>query len=339
MTAEEKYRLAMKHIYGDGVEEDNALALRLLTEAYEQEHVEAAYNLGICYHYGYGTAADLVRARELYRFSAERGYGKGQNLMTLFCLEGLGAPQNLPEARAWLEKSRASREAEVLAYADDMEKKLGAEQVRLTEAFLRKTMEDSAYLRDKPAEKAYRVEHSYRVANIGRRIAMAEGFDPQEMTIACLLHDLAYCQPMETREARREHGRASAHLARPFLATLGLPEDRVEDICFGIAIHVDDRADFDGVRTAFTETVSDADNIDRFDAYRIYEGLDYAGFRDMPLAEKREHVAATLANLARLQGLKLATDTANTLWQERLAFYRSFYEKLQLQLDGSDGIL
>lgn len=339
MTAEEKYRLAMRYIYGDGVEEDNAIALRLLTEAYEQGHVEAAYNLGICYHDGYGTAADLVRARELYRFSAERGCGKGQNLMTLFCLEGLGAPQNLLQARCWLEKSLTSGEPEVLDYAADMAKKLAAERVRLTEAFLRKTMEDSAYLRDKPAERDYRVEHSYRVANIGRRIALAEGFDPQEMTIACLLHDIAYCQPMETREERREHGRASARLARPFLATLGLPEDRVEDICFGIAIHVDDHADFEGVRTAFAETVSDADNIDRFDAYRIYEGLDYAGFRELPLAEKRGHVASTLENLTRLQGLRLATQTANALWQERLAFYRAFHEKLQLQLDGSDGIL
>ncbi len=339
MTPEEKFRLAMKHIYGDGVEENNAVALQLLTEAYEQGHVEAAYNLGICYHYGYGAEADLPRARDLYRFAADRGYGKGQNLMTLFCLEGLGAPQNLPEAQMWLEKSRTSREAEVLAYADDMEQKLRAERIRQTEEFLRSAMEDSVYFRDKPEEKAYRVEHSFRVANIGRRIARAEGFDPDEMTIACLLHDVAYAHPMETREERREHGRASARIVRPFLVTLGLTEERVQDICFGIAIHVDNRADFEGEHTAFAETVSDADNIDRFDAYRIFEGLEYAGFRTMTLVEKRELVEATLEKLPRLKSLKLATDTANALWQERLDFYGAFYEKLQHQLACSDKIL
>jgi hypothetical protein len=30
--------------------------------------------------------------------------------------------------------------------------------------------------------------------------------------------------------------------ARPFLETLGLAEERINDICYGIAIHVDDKA-------------------------------------------------------------------------------------------------
>ena len=44
------YELAMKHIYGDGVPEDNELAVKLLTQAHDMGHVEATYNLGICYH-------------------------------------------------------------------------------------------------------------------------------------------------------------------------------------------------------------------------------------------------------------------------------------------------
>ena len=36
----------------------------------------------------------------------------------------------------------------------------------------------------------------------------------------------------------------------------------------GIAIHVDDEADFEGERTALALTIGDCDNIDRFDTYR-----------------------------------------------------------------------
>ena len=42
--------------------------------------------------------------------------------------------------------------------------------------------------------------------------------------------------------------------------------------------------------------------------------------------------------MQRLKQLKLATPTANRLWQQRLSDYAAFYEKLQAQLDNSSGI-
>ena len=65
MDAQALYELAMKHIYGDGVQEDNELAVKLLTQAHGMGHVEATYNLGICYHYGHGTGVDLAKAFDL----------------------------------------------------------------------------------------------------------------------------------------------------------------------------------------------------------------------------------------------------------------------------------
>ena len=47
MDAQSLYELAMKHIYGDGVPEDNDLAAKLLNKAHDMGHVEATYNLGI----------------------------------------------------------------------------------------------------------------------------------------------------------------------------------------------------------------------------------------------------------------------------------------------------
>lgn len=213
------------------------------------------------------------------------------------------------------------------------------EWIEKTEAFLKETFAASGYLQEHSAERDYRLEHSYRVANIAKAIAEAEGFDVTHAVIAGLLHDIAYCEEMVTREDRMNHGRRSAAIARPFLESLGLSGDDVNEICYGIAIHVDDEADFVWERTPFCETVGDADNIDRFDAYRIYETLEYLGFSEMNLEEKREKVASTIDRLTQYKQMKLGTVTAKNLWLQRLDYYIGFYEKLKAQLDSSNAIL
>ena len=212
------------------------------------------------------------------------------------------------------------------------------EQIRRTEEFLKRKLDEGPYLRAHPEAKAYRLEHSYRVANIGRQIARREGFDETEMVIACLLHDIAYSEPFG-ENGWMEHGRRSAQIARPFLRALGMPEDRLEDICYGIAIHVDDKADFPGERTPFALSVGDADNIDRYDAYRIHEILCKDGFLEMDFEEKTAYGAQRLDRLHRCMDLPTGTKAAQEMWQERLAFYIAFFEKLAQQLACSKSIL
>ena len=211
--------------------------------------------------------------------------------------------------------------------------------IKKTEAFLKETFAASTYLQANPTERDYRLEHSYRVANIAKAIAEAEGFDVTNAVIAGLLHDIAYCEEMVTREDRMNHGRRSAAIARPFLESLGLCANVVNEICYGIAIHVDDEADFEWERTHFCETVGDADNIDRFDAYRIYETLEYLSFSKMNLDDKREKVGSTIEELNRFKEMKLGTATAKDLWIQRLDYYIGFYEKLKAQLDNSTAVL
>lgn len=211
--------------------------------------------------------------------------------------------------------------------------------IRKTESFLKESFATSTYLQNHPTEMAYRLEHSYRVANIAKIIAQAEGLDVTNAVIAGLLHDIAYCEEMKDSTDWKNHGRRSAAIARPFLDTLGLSGDSVNDICYGVAIHVDDKADFDWNRTAFSETVGDADNIDRFDAYRIYETLLGQKFNEMPLPEKKAFVESMLEKLGRYKELKLATATANEMWLQRLSDYVSFYSKLKSQIDNSSDII
>lgn len=110
--AELLYRLAMLHIYGDGVTEDNELAVHLLTRAARGNHTEAIYNLGICYHYGYGVAADLKRAYALYLRAAEAGYGKGQELVGRFYNRGIYVAQDREKALHWLGLAAQSSDPE-----------------------------------------------------------------------------------------------------------------------------------------------------------------------------------------------------------------------------------
>ena len=213
-----------------------------------------------------------------------------------------------------------------------------AEMIAKTETFLKETFAASSYLQANPTDRDYRLEHSYRVANIAKTIAQKEGLDVTAAVISGLLHDIAYCEQMETREARINHGRRGAELARPFLETLGLCADTVNDICYGIAIHVDDTASFEWERTPFSETVGDADNIDRFDVYRVYESLQYMKFNEMPLAEKQDRVNSIIDKLTRYKDLKLGTETAKKLWIERLDYQLGFYDRLKAQLENSTTI-
>ena len=207
-----------------------------------------------------------------------------------------------------------------------------------TEEFLKRKFDESEYFSSHEDEKTYRLEHSYRVANIGLQIARAEGLDQTATVVACLLHDVAYCEgPGEG--GWREHGRRSAAIARPFLCGLGLPQDLINEILYGIAIHVDDEADFEGERTPLALTVGDADNIDRFDAFRIHETLSREGFLDMSAEERKDHLEKRLARLRELFDLKMGTKNAEELWRERLSYYISFYEKLLSQQTYGTGII
>ena len=63
---------------------------------------------------------------------------------------------------------------------------MNREMIAKTEAFLKETFVASTYLQANPTERDYRLEHSYRVANIAKAIAEAEGFNvtyPYKMAV------------------------------------------------------------------------------------------------------------------------------------------------------------
>lgn len=216
--------------------------------------------------------------------------------------------------------------------------RINNEFIEKSEEYLKNVFNSSQYLMAHPSDREYRLQHSYRVANIGKIIAEKEGFDVTEMVIGCLFHDISYSEEFKHENDWLNHGRNSAEISRPFLLSLGLSENRVDDICYGIAIHVDDNSNSEGNRTFFAATIGDADNIDRFDAYRIYENLQYNKFSQMTFYEKNKKVNETLEKLNEYRKIQLATNTATEMWKERIQFYILFYKKLKEQLFNSTSI-
>lgn len=209
------------------------------------------------------------------------------------------------------------------------------ERVKKTIDYLIDMFNNSEYLNNHPEEKRYRLEHTFRVANIGKIIAEREGFDLEAMVIACLLHDISYIYEFKTEEEWKNHGRTSARLIRSFVESLKFPKETENDILFGIAIHVDGEADFLGVKTPFAECISDADNIDRFDVYRIYETLKYAKYDELPSDKQREFCMNRISGLVRLLSQTYGTKTSTALFHEKLMFQKQFFERLLAQLDNS----
>ena len=69
---------------------------------------------------------------------------------------------------------------------------MNKEIINNTEAFLRETFANSTCLQLNPSEAEYRLEHSYRVANIAKEIALAEGFDVTQAVVAGLLLNILH---------------------------------------------------------------------------------------------------------------------------------------------------
>lgn len=184
----------------------------------------------------------------------------------------------------------------------------------------------------------YRLSHSYRVANIGKVIAQNEGLNVEDVVLACLLHDIAYKDAFESEKEWQDHGRKSAHIVREFLKECDVSEQRIHDICFAIAIHVDLKADFEGEYTPFTLTVQEADNIDRLGAYRLYETLESIQFSKRPLSIQIQYVDDMIKTLNEYLTYELSTSTAALMWKNRVQFQLDYYTRLKNQFNISEKI-
>lgn len=211
--------------------------------------------------------------------------------------------------------------------------------IQKAEAFLREQFINCDFYKEHPADGEYRLQHSYRVARAAGEIARREALDEEGLVIGGLLHDVGYSLIWEDWKDWKEHGRISARLVRPFLEQLDLETERVQEICYGIAIHVGGQADFPGEKTTFALSIGDADDVDKFDAYRIYDAMEFADFRNLKIEDKRSWLLKKLDWISSRLAEKSATETARQMIAERLIYQRQYYEKVLEQMEHSETLV
>jgi uncharacterized protein len=177
---------------------------------------------------------------------------------------------------------------------------------------------------DERHDPIYRWEHTQRVANYGKLIAEAEGADVEVVTAACLLHDIAH---FECEDDYKSHGRVGAKISRPFLETIDYAPEVINNICYSIAIHVDGKADFDHPETIESRCVTDADNVDRFSAYRILQWCVPEMHQFPKLNEKLSQRVETLKEY-RSRAMILETVTGDRLFKQQLDRQIAFFEAI-----------
>lgn len=204
--------------------------------------------------------------------------------------------------------------------------------IEKTIKFLKETFDNSEIAQQYKDETEYRLNHTIRVTKIGKQIALKENLDVEGVVIGCLLHDISYSLDFKTKEEHRAHGRTSEKMARDFVNSLDLKQEAKEQLLYGIAIHVDGKSDYEYPNNPLSSTISDCDNIDRFDAYRLYESLLYSNLNKMKLQDQIQTVSQKLTRLNELKNYKLATNEANKLWNEKLDYQIEYFQKLYDQL-------
>ena len=100
-NSEAQYCLAVRHLNGQGVDQDPAEAVRWLQKASDQGHVGAQDSLGVRYATGQGVAQNEAEALKWFRRAAEQGHAVAQFNLGLAYAQGKGASIDLIEAYAW----------------------------------------------------------------------------------------------------------------------------------------------------------------------------------------------------------------------------------------------
>jgi putative nucleotidyltransferase with HDIG domain len=178
----------------------------------------------------------------------------------------------------------------------------------------------------KDQDPDYRWQHTLRVSHYGKLIAEAEGADVELTIAACLLHDIAHADPGDWKD----HGRLGAALIRPHLQELGYSPAEVDNICYSVASHVD----VEQPQTLEAKIVTDADNVDRFGAYRTIQWCvgdldDYSAL----IAKLKDRVE-TLRRYRQQDLLQTATgqDLFNHQVDRQIAFFEALIQEHEITL-------
>jgi TPR repeat protein len=106
-----QFNLGLCHLYGLGVEKDEAEAVMWFRKAAEQNYAEAQCNLSVCYHVGHGIKKDDKESVKWLRKAVEQNLANAQFNLGLRYNEGEGVVQDYVEAVRWFRKAAEQNQA------------------------------------------------------------------------------------------------------------------------------------------------------------------------------------------------------------------------------------
>lgn len=98
-------QLGVIYLTGDGVNKDDAEALKWLHKAADQDNALAERYLAEMYFKGRGVPADNMEAAKWLRLAAEQGDAESEHNLAVLYEQGLGVPHNLKDAASWMRKA------------------------------------------------------------------------------------------------------------------------------------------------------------------------------------------------------------------------------------------
>ncbi len=183
------------------------------------------------------------------------------------------------------------------------------------------------------AAMRYRYEHTLRVAGIGRRIALEETLDEETLVIGCLLHDIGYAES-HTPADFEWHGRISANISEEFLYhELGWEKERILSVCYGIFAHTEDPKTLSRSLTPLEASITDADNIDRFDAFRLYDNLKHFQLENLTPKQMVTMANQRMERYTSYLDWPCGTATGAKLWNDHIHFQIDYYQRLKRQME------
>ena len=108
------------HLEGsNGFAKDSDKALYWLTQAAQQNEVDALAMLGAIYLYGEQVAQDYELANQYLRKAAQKGHPASQYVYAMMCAAGLGREVNAEEAKVWMNASADNGDEDANAFLDE----------------------------------------------------------------------------------------------------------------------------------------------------------------------------------------------------------------------------
>lgn len=110
-SAASQNMLGVMYHTGEGIPQDDSIAVTYYRLAAEQGYTRAQYNLGSMYMNGNGVKRDDSEAMEWFEKAAEKGHLSSQNDLGVLYMRGTGRPKNPEKAFYWYSKAAEKGDA------------------------------------------------------------------------------------------------------------------------------------------------------------------------------------------------------------------------------------